>query len=135
MCCYVFVFLQHINTISTGMLSLILVEPHKMSRWFVSSIILHHAQYIEWFSNHSSSPWPPDYMFEWCCQRRPLRRVRRKTKREMAALLVVRRNTGQTSAQASTKKPGHDSKSVNFTLSNNDGASGYGNLFIVLSVY
>ena len=22
----------------------------------VSSIILHHAQYIEWFSNHSSSP-------------------------------------------------------------------------------
>ncbi len=77
---------------------------------------------------------PPDYMFEWCCQRRPLRRVRRKTKREMAALPVVRRNTGQTSAQASTKKPGQDSKSVNVTLSNNDGASGYGNLFTVLSV-
>ena len=33
------------------------MELHKMSRWFVSSIILHHAQYIEWFSNHSSSPW------------------------------------------------------------------------------
>ena len=49
-------FLQHINTKSTGMLSLILVELHKMLRWFVSSIILHHAQYIEWFSNHSSSP-------------------------------------------------------------------------------
>ena len=41
----------------TGMLSLISVELHKMFRWFVSSIILHHAQYIEWFSNHSSSPW------------------------------------------------------------------------------
>ena len=52
----------------------------------------------------------------------------------MAALLVVRRNTGQTSAQTSTKKPGQDSKSVNVTLSNNDGASGYGNLFTVLSV-
>ena len=77
---------------------------------------------------------PPDYMFEWCCQRRPLRRVRRKTKREMAALLVVQRNTGQTSAQTSTKKLGQDSKSVNVTLSNNDGASGYGNLFTVLSV-
>ena len=77
---------------------------------------------------------PPDYMFEWYCQRRPLRRVRRKTKREMAALLVVQRNTGQTSAQTSTKKPGQDSKSVNVTLSNNDGASGYGNLFTVLSV-
>ena len=56
-CCCVFVFLQHINTISTGMLSLILVELHKMFRWFVSSIILHHAQYIKWCSNHSSSPW------------------------------------------------------------------------------
>ena len=77
---------------------------------------------------------PPDYMFEWCCQGRPLRRVRRKTKREMAALLVVRRNTGQASAQTSTKKLGQDSKSVNVTLSNNDGASGYGNLFTVLSV-
>ena len=32
------------------------------------------------------------------------------------------------------KKPGQDSKSVNVTLSNNDGASGYGNLFTVLSV-
>ena len=73
-------------------------------------------------------------MFEWCCQRRPLRRVRRKTKREMAALLVVRRNSGQTSAQTSTKKPGQDSKSVNVTLSNSDGASRYGNLFTVLSV-
>ena len=73
---------------------------------------------------------PPDYMFEWCCQRRPLRRVRRKAKGEMVALLVVRRNTGQTS----TKKPGQDSKSVNVTLSNNDGASGYGNLFTVLLV-
>ena len=31
------------------------------------------------------------------------RRVRRKTKREMAALLVVQRNTGQTSAQTSTR--------------------------------
>ena len=77
---------------------------------------------------------PPNYMFEWCCRRRPLTRVRRKTKREMDALLVVRRNTGQTSAQASTKKPGEDSKSVNVTLSNNDGASGYGNMFNVLSV-
>ena len=67
---------------------------------------------------------PSDYMFEWCCQRRPLRRVRRKTKREMAALLVVRRNTGQISAQTSTKKPGQDSKSVNVTLSNNDGHLG-----------
>ena len=56
-CWCVFVFWQHINTKSTGMLSLILVELHKMFRWFVSSIILHHAQYIEWFSNHSSSPW------------------------------------------------------------------------------
>ena len=46
----------------------------------------------------------------------------------MAALLVVRRNTGQTSAQTSTKKPGQDSKFVNVTLSNNDGASRYGNL-------
>ena len=71
---------------------------------------------------------PPDYMFEWSCQRRPLRRVRRKTKRDMDALLVVRRNTGQTSAQTSTKKPGQDSKSVNVTLRNNDGASGYGGL-------
>ena len=77
---------------------------------------------------------PLDYVFEWCRQRWPLRRVRRKTKREMTALLVVRRNTGQTSAQTSNKKPGQDSKSVNVTLSNNDGASGYGNLFIVLSV-
>ena len=77
---------------------------------------------------------PPDYMLEWCCQRRPLRRVRRKTKREMTALLVVRRNTGKTSAQSSTKKPGQDSKFVNVTLSNNDGASGYGDLFTVLSV-
>ena len=51
----------------------------------------------------------------------------------MVALLVVRRNTGQTSAQTSTKKPGQDSKSVNVTLSNNDGASGYGNLFNILS--
>ena len=68
---------------------------------------------------------PPDW---------PLRRVRRKTKREMAALLVVQRNTGKTSAQTSTKKPGQDSKSVNVTLSNNDGASGYGNLVTVLSV-
>ena len=34
----------------------------------------------------------------------PLRiRVRRKTKGEMAALLVVQRNTGQTSAQTSTR--------------------------------
>ena len=57
-----------------------------------------------------------------------------KTKREMAALLVVRRNTGQASAQTSTKKLGQDSKSVNVTLSNNDGVSGYGNLFTVLSV-
>ena len=32
------------------------------------------------------------------------------------------------------KKPGQDSKSVNVTLSNNDGASGYGNLFTLLSV-
>ena len=32
------------------------------------------------------------------------------------------------------KKPGQDSKSVNVILSNNDGASGYGNLFTVLSV-
>ena len=32
------------------------------------------------------------------------------------------------------KKPAQDSKSVNVTLSNNDGASGYGNLFTVLSV-
>ena len=31
-------------------------------------------------------------------------------------------------------KPGQDSKSVNVILSNNDGASGYGNLFTVLSV-
>ena len=77
---------------------------------------------------------PPDYMFEWCYQCQPLTRVRRKTKGEMVALLVVRRNTGQTSAQTSTKKPGQDSKSVNVTLSNNDGASGYGNLFTVLSV-
>ena len=77
---------------------------------------------------------PPDYMFEWICQRRPLRRVRRKRKREIAALLVVQRNTGQTSAQTSTKKPGQDSRSVNVTLSNNDGPSGYGNLFTVLSV-
>ena len=52
----------------------------------------------------------------------------------MAALLVVRRNTGQTSAQTSTKKPGQDSKSVNVTLSNNDAAYGYGNLFTILSV-
>ena len=46
-----FVFMQ------TGMLSLISVELHKMFRWFMSSIILHHAQYIERFSNHLSSPW------------------------------------------------------------------------------
>ena len=59
---------------------------------------------------------------------------KKKDKREITALLVVRRNTGQTSAQTSTKKPGHESKSVNVTLSNNDGASGYGNLFTVLSV-
>ena len=77
---------------------------------------------------------PRDYMFEWSCQRRPLRRVRRKTKREMAASLVVWKNTGQTSAQTSTKKLGQDSKSVNVTLSNNDEASGYGNLFTILSV-
>ena len=32
------------------------------------------------------------------------------------------------------KKPAHDSKSVNVILSNNDGASVYGNLFTVLSV-
>ena len=32
------------------------------------------------------------------------------------------------------KKPGQDSKSVNVILSNNDGASRYGNLFTVLSV-
>src|SRR5215216_4667772 len=32
------------------------------------------------------------------------------------------------------KKPGQDSKSVNVTLSNNDGACGYGSLFTVLSV-
>ena len=32
------------------------------------------------------------------------------------------------------KKLGQDSKSVNVTLSNNDGASGYGNLFTVLLV-
>ena len=32
------------------------------------------------------------------------------------------------------KKPGHDSKSVNVTLSNNDAASGYGNLFTILLV-
>ena len=32
------------------------------------------------------------------------------------------------------KNPGQDSKSVNVSLSNNDGASGYGNLFTVLSV-
>jgi len=31
-------------------------------------------------------------------------------------------------------KPGQDSKSVNVTMSNNDGASGYGNLFTILSV-
>ena len=31
------------------------------------------------------------------------------------------------------RKPGQDSKSVNVILSNNDGASGYGNLFNVLS--
>ena len=31
-------------------------------------------------------------------------------------------------------KPGQDSKSVNVILSNNDGASGYGNLFTRLSV-
>ena len=59
---------------------------------------------------------------------------KRKTKGEMVNLLVVRRNTRQTSAQTSTKKPGQDSKSVNVTLSNNDGASGYGNLFTVLLV-
>ena len=33
------------------------------------------------------------------------------------------------------RKPGQDSKSVNVILSNNDGASGYGNLFTVLSVF
>ena len=32
------------------------------------------------------------------------------------------------------KKPAQDSKSVNVTLSNNDAASGYGNLFAILSV-
>ena len=32
------------------------------------------------------------------------------------------------------KKPGQDSKSVNVTMSNNDGASGYGNLVTILSV-
>ena len=32
------------------------------------------------------------------------------------------------------QEPGQDSKSVNVTLSNNDGASGYGNLFTVLSI-
>ena len=32
------------------------------------------------------------------------------------------------------KKPAQDSKSVNVTLSNNDAASGYGNLFTILSV-
>ena len=32
------------------------------------------------------------------------------------------------------KKPGQDSKYLNVILTNNDGASGYGNLFTVLSV-
>ena len=50
----------------------------------------------------------------------------------MTALLVVQRNTGQKSAQTSTRSQG--SKSVNVTLSNNDAASGYGNLFTILSV-
>ena len=52
----------------------------------------------------------------------------------MAALLVVQMNIGQTSAQTSTKKPGQNSKSVNVTRSDNDGASGSGNLFNILSV-
>ena len=118
--------------ISTRMLSLILVELHKMSGWFVSSIILHHTANGSLIIHRHLEL--PDYMFEWCCQRRPLRRVRRKTKGDVTALLVVQRNTGQTSAQTSTKNPGKDSKSVNVTLSNNDGASGYGNLFTVLLV-
>src|SRR5215216_6361135 len=108
----------------TGMLSLILVELHKMFRWFVSSIILHHAQYIEWFSN----------LFEWSCQHRPLRRVRRKTKREIGCFTCGSEEHWANKCPNKYKKPGQDSKSINVTLSNNDGASGYGNLFNVLSV-
>ena len=63
-----------------------------------------------------------------------IKKGKKKDKKRDGSILVVRRNTGQTSAQTSTKKLGQDSKSVNVTLSNNDGASGYGNLFTVLSV-
>src|SRR3989337_223609 len=61
------------------------------------------------------------------------RRLRRKTKRD-GCFTCGSEEHWANKCPNKYKKPGQDSKSVNVTLSNNDGASGYGNLFTVLSV-
>ena len=76
---------------------------------------------------------PPDYMFEWSCQRRPLRRGKKKEKKRDGCFTCGLEEHWANKCTNKYKKPGQDSKSLSVTLSNNDGASGYGNLFTVLS--